>query len=149
MSDNFVYQLGVFRKRGIRNMRLVASLAIKDVLEAAQTPQRSAKYTGGAYVVGKIPVLHNVLRESLMSSKNGGGWARGSTSYLAVTSALNMGDVLSFYWDTPYALRIERGFRGTDSFGRNYNQGGRFFMTTAFERFNEFVRARAAEVNKK
>lgn len=145
---DFGLQLGVFRKKGIRNMRQVAALAIRDVAEAMQTPQTSAKFTGGAFVVGKIPVLSSVLRESLVSSKNGGGGAMGSTSYLAVTSNLQMGDVITFMYNTEYGLRIEFGFRGTDSLGRTYNQRGRLFVTTAAKRFREFVAQRAAEVNR-
>lgn len=146
---NFGLQLGVFRQKGIRNMRQVAALAIKDVAEAMQTPQTSAKFTGGAFVVGKIPVLSSLLRESLVSSKNGGGGAKGSTSYLAVTNNLQMGDVITFIYDSPYGPRIEFGFRGTDSLGRTYNQRGRLFVTTAAKRFRDFVVQRAAEVNRK
>ena len=145
---DFGLQLGVFRKKGIRNMRQVAALAIRDVAEAMQTPQTSAKFTGGAFVVGKIPVLSSLLRESLVSSKNGSGGAKGSTSYLAVTSNLQMGDVITFMYQSEYGLRIEFGFRGTDSLGRTYNQRGRLFVTTAAKRFQEFVTKRAAEVNR-
>lgn len=147
--NDFVAQLGVFRRKGIRNMRQVAALAIRDVAEAMQTPQTSAKFTGGFFVVGKIPVLSEALRESLTSSKNGGGALRGSTSYLAVCNNMQMGDVVTFTYDSPYGPRIEFGFRGTDSLGRTYNQAGRLFMTTAARRFKEFLIARAAEVNKR
>lgn len=145
MSD-FVLQLGVFRKKGIRNMRLVAARAIQDVAEAAQTPQTSSKFTGGSFIIGRIPVLEGVLRESLVTGKNGAGWVKGSTSYLAVATNLQMGDVIQMYWDTPYGPRIEFGFRGTDSLGRTYRQAGRLFVTTAAKRWQEFVNKRAAEV---
>ena len=145
---DFALQLGAFRQKGIRNMRKVASLAIRDVAEAMQTPQTSAKFTGGAFVVGKIPVLSSELRESLVSMKNGGGSIKGSTSYLAITTDLQMGDVVTFYYDSPYAPRIEFGFRGTDSLGRTYRQKGRLFVTTAAKRFREFIAQRAAQVNK-
>lgn len=146
---DFGTQLGVFRKKGIRNMRLVAALAIRDVAEAMQTPQTSAKFTGGAFVVGKIPVLSSELRESLVSSKNGGSGLRGSTSYLAVTTDLQMGDVIRFMYDNEYGIRVELGFRGTDSLGRTYRQAGRLFVTTAAKRFREFLAQRAAEVNRR
>ena len=136
---DFGTQLGVFRKKGIRNMRLVAALAIRDVAEAMQTPQRILfRYARD----GK-------LRESLVSSKNGGSGLRGSTSYLAVTTDLQMGDVIRFMYDNEYGIRVELGFRGTDSLGRTYRQAGRLFVTTAAKRFREFLAQRAAEVNRR
>ncbi len=142
---NFGQTLFIFRKKGIRNMKYVAGMALRDVMEGAQTPQTSAKFTGGAFVIGKIPVLENILRESLWSGRNG-AFTRGSTSYLAVTTGIQLGDMLSFYWSSPYARRIEQGFRGTDSMGRSYNQAGRFFLATNMEKFPVYLRQRAAEV---
>lgn len=128
-------------------MKYVAGMAIKDVMEGAQTPQTSAKFTGGFYMVGKIPVLDNILRESLWSGKNG-AWVKGSTSYLTVTTGLQLGDVVQFVWTSPYSMRIEKGFRGTDRLGRSFNQKGRFFLATNMAHFQSYLRARAAEVNK-
>lgn len=147
MAD-LVTGLKIFRRKGIRNMNLVAGGAVRDVMEGAQTPQTSAKFTGGSFVVGKIPVLWGPLRDSLQSSKNGGGVVKGATSYLAVTAALQIGDVVMFEWAQPYALRIEKGFRGTDRMGRSYNQAGRFFLATNAAKFRQFVEQRAAQVNK-
>lgn len=147
MAD-FVESIKIFRRKGIRNMKLVAGGAVQDVMEGTQTPQTSAKFTGGAFVVGKIPVLWGFLRESLVSSKNGGGSVKGATSYLAVTAALQIGDVVTFEWQEPYALRIEKGFRGTDRLGRTFNQAGRFYLATNVAKFRQFLEQRAAQVNK-
>lgn len=138
--------LVLFRKKGIRNMKYVAGMAIKDVMEGAQTPQTSAKFTGGSFQVGKIPVLDNILRESLWSGKNNAGWIRGSTSYLTVTTGLQLGDVISFVWSSPYSMRIEKGFRGVDRLGRHFNQAGRFYLATNMAKFHSYLQARAAEV---
>lgn len=147
MAD-LITGLKIFRRKGIRNMNLVAGGAVQDVMEGAQTPQTSAKFTGGTFIVGKIPVLSEQLRESLISSKNGGGATKGATSYLAITSSVKIGDVLMFEWAQPYALRIEKGFRGVDSMGRSYNQSGRFFLATNAAKFRQYVEQRAAQVNK-
>ena len=144
----FGESLIIFRRKGIRNMKHVAGMAIKDVMEGAQTPQTSAKFTGGVFVEGKIPVLEEILRQSLWSGRNNSGWVRGATSYLSVTSGLQLGDVVTFYWSSPYAMRIEKGFRGTDRLGRSFNQAGRFFMARNLEKFPAYLRARAAEVVK-
>ncbi len=121
----------------------VASQAIQDVVEAAQTAQASASMTGGAFVEGKIPVLTGDLRNSLTV-----GGAKGGEAYVAAIAGMEVGDVLRFEWTQPYAARIEFGFVGTDSLGRSYNQAGRHFIGANAAKWEQFVAARAAEVNK-
>lgn len=148
MSD-FVTQLQVFRRKGIHNMRYVAGAALRDVMDRAQTMQASSSFRGGAFTVGKIPILKQFLRDSLKSGKNGAGWVMGSDSYETVTATIKLRDVLMFEWTAPYALRIEKGFRGTDSLGRTFNQAGRFYLATNMAKFPAFLAARAAEVRRK
>ena len=145
----FAAQVAGFRAKTLKNLRYVAINAIQDVMEAAQTPQPSAKRTGGTFIEGRIPVDTSALIQSLVSSRNGGGGGgKGELSYTTAIAGLQIGDTLLFSWTMPYAMRIERGFRGTDELGRTYNQAGRHFVGKNAARFQEFVNARVAEVRK-
>jgi hypothetical protein len=143
----FAAQVEGFRTNTLKNLRYVAINAIQDVVEAAQTPQPGVKKTGGTFIVGRIPVGDtSALIKSLSTGINGSAGSKGQTSYIAVLAGLDVGDVITFEWTMPYALRIEKGFVGTDSLGRTYNQAGRHFVGANAARFQDFVSDRVREV---
>lgn len=144
----FAAQVADFRNKTLKNLRYVALNAIQDVVEAAQTPQPGVGRTGGAFIEGRIPVDTGALINSLATGLNGGAGAKGSTSYVAVLAGLEIGDMITFEWTMPYALRIEKGFVGTDAAGRTYNQAGRHFVGKNAARFQDFVSQRVKEVAK-
>ena len=126
------------------DMNYVAKQSIQDVLEGAQTTQRGITQGAESFEVGKIPVgLTADLVNSLTVEGN-----RGADAYVVAISGMEMGDVLTFEWTVDYAARIEFGFTGTDSLGRNYDVPGRFFVGANAAKFPQFVDARAAEVRK-
>lgn len=143
----FAAQVAGFRNKTLKNLRYIAINAIQDVVEAAQTPQPGVGRTGGTFIEGKIPVDTGALIQSLVSSRNGGGGAKGELSYTTALAGLQIGDTMLFSWTMPYALRIEKGFTGTDSRGRTYNQAGRHFVGKNSARFQEFVNKRVAELS--
>lgn len=142
----FAAQVADFKGRTLKKMRYVATQAIQDVMEAAQTPQPGVGRTGGSFIEGRIPVDTSALINSLTSGKGAGGGTKGALSYTTAIAGLQIGDRLQFAWTMPYAMRIEAGFTGTDSRGRTYNQPGRHFVGRNAERFSEFVAARVKEV---
>lgn len=144
----FAAQVAGFRNKTVKALRYVAVNAIQDVMEAAQTPQPSVKRTGGTFIEGRIPVDTSALINSLTTGINGSAGAKGSASYAAVLAGLDIGDVITFAWTMPYALRIEKGFVGTDKLGRTYNQAGRHFVAKNAAQFQSFVNARVAEVSR-
>jgi len=129
-----------------KNLRYIAVNAIQDVVEAAQTPQPSVKRTGGTFIEGRIPVDDSVLINSLVTRINSRATEGSELSYVVALANFEVGDQLQFAWTAPYALRIEKGFVGTDARGRRYNQEGRFFVAKNAGRFSEFVKKREAEV---
>lgn len=129
-----------------QNIRYIAVNAIQDVVEAAQTPQPSVKRTGGTFIEGRIPVDDSVLINSLVTRMNGRSTEGSETSYVVALGGFELGDELQFAWTAPYALRIEKGFTGTDSKGRKFNQEGRHFVGKNAARFSDFVRQRESEV---
>jgi len=146
MAKTFAAQVADFKGRTLKNMLYVAVNAIQDVMEAAQTPQPGVGRTGGTFIEGRIPVVSSDLINSLTAGRGSGGGAKGALSYTTAIVGMELGDRLTFAWTSPYALRIEAGFRGTDILGRTYNQAGRHFVGKNAERFSEFVAARTREV---
>jgi len=129
------------------DLKYVATAAIQDVVEAAQTTQLGVTRGADGFEEGKIPVgLTSDLVNSLVSSVNGSPAGEGESSYDAAILGFEVGDTLSFAWTMEYAMRIEHGFTGTDALGRSYNQAGRHFVGANAARFPEFVENRAAEV---
>jgi hypothetical protein len=145
--ETFSAQVAGWRDKTLKNLRYVAINAIQDVLEAAQTPQPGVARTGGTFIEGRIPVVSSDLINSLSSGLNGGGGLKGSASYVAVLAGLEVGDVATFEWLMPYAMRIEKGFVGTDSLGRSFNQAGRHFVAKNAARFQSFVDQRVKEIS--
>lgn len=129
-----------------QNIRYIVVEAVQDVLEAAQTPQPGVERTGGTFIEGKIPVVSSNLIDSLRSSLNGVPSGESETSYIAVLAGYDLGDEMEFAWTAPYALRIEKGFVGTDRLGRTFNVPGRRFVGKNVESFSQFVERRAREV---
>lgn len=146
MTKTFAAQIADFKGKTLKKMRFVAVNSIQDVLEAAQTPQPGVGRTGGSYIEGRIPVVSSDLINSLSSGKGSSGGAEGALSYTTAIAGMQIGDRLTFAWTSPYAMRIEAGFTGTDSLGRRYNQAGRHFVGRNAERFSDFVAARVREV---
>lgn len=127
-------------------IRYIAVNAIQDVVEGAQTPQPGVKRTRGTFVEGKIPVDTSALIQSLVTRIAGRSSEPSQTSHTAILSGFQLGDQLQFAWTMPYALRIEKGFVGTDALGRTYNQEGRYFVARNAARFPDLVREYAKEV---
>lgn len=80
--------------------------------------------------------------------KTGGNY-RAPAHDAAIASA-KLGDTLCLAFVAAYARRIEYGFEGTDSLGREYHQSGRAMVRLGVERFPEFVLSavRMAEANR-
>lgn len=81
------------------------------------------------------------------SGKKGSKYRAPETA--AVIASAKLGDTLSAGFVAVYARRIEYGFVGTDSLGREYNQQGRAMVRLAIQRFPEFVQAAIAEANRR
>lgn len=139
MAKTFRAQLEDFAKLTKQNMKYVAVNAIQDVMEAAQTPQPSAKRTGGSFEEGKIPVDTSALINSLVSGVNDSFGAPEKDSYVVVLAGYDLGDYMRFAWTAPYAINVEAG---------TSKMRGRHFVGKNAARFSEFVNRRVAEVRK-
>lgn len=118
-------------------MRDVFAESVQDVLDSAQLPEKKG---------GRMPVVTSQLRNSLISGLNGSFGNTGAESYVVTLSGLELGDIAQFAWTAPYARRIELGFTGVDSLGRNYEQSGRHFVGASAAQWPQFVAANAARI---
>lgn len=144
MPRSFTADLSRLTEKAKANMNYIAKQAVQDVLEGAQTTQRGITQGATGFEVGKIPVG---LTADLVNSLTVDG-AKGADSYVVAIAGMKLGDVMEFAWTAPYSARIEFGFVGTDSKGREYEQAGRFFVGENAAKFQQFVEARAKEVSK-
>lgn len=101
------------------------------------------------------PIDTGFLRSSLTAGINGsvpqGPNAEYGSNYndqrlLSVISQLKLGDKVSLVYQAPYARRLEYGFTGFDSLGRQYNQAGRFWITAAGQNYRSIMRRAATRL---
>lgn len=103
-------------------------------------------------IIANTPVVTGNLRGSYFAAVNSipsGAGTAGRVSSVAINALaanLNPGDVYFMGNTAAYARRIEYGFVGADSLGRQYNQQGRFYMRRALERVDEIAAAAAARI---
>jgi len=112
---------------------------LKDATQSVIAVAQTSKGNGG-----RMPVITNNLRNSLQSSIAGGASGEGESSHILVAPRMEGGDVATFTWgngDVPYARRVNDGFTGADSLGRNYSQVGAHFVEGAVDEWPAIVRA--------
>lgn len=59
---------------------------------------------------------------------------------------IKLGDRVSMVYQATYARRLEYGFTGVDSLGRQYNQPGRFWIAAAGSKWRSIIRNAAARL---
>lgn len=107
-------------------------------------------------VLDRTPVDTGYLRASLVITYDGpvpmradarssGDWSYDPPLYSLQIAASSLGDTLYASFTAAYARRIEYGFQGADSLGRQYNQEGVGMVRLAAQRWQEFVDRSTAE----
>ena len=109
---------------------------LKDATQSVIAVAQQTKAKGG-----RMPVDTNTLRDSLESSIAGGASGEGESSHILVAPLMEGGDVATFTWTAEYARRVNNGFTGADSLGRNYSQVGAHFVEGAVDQWPAIVRA--------
>ena len=116
---------------------------LKDATQSVVAVAQQTKAKGG-----RMPVITNNLRDSLQSSIAGGASGEGKSSHILVAPQMKGGDLATFTWgnsEYPYARRVNNGFTGADSLGRNYSQVGAHFVEGAVDQWPAIVRASIAK----
>ena len=109
---------------------------LKDATQTTIAIAQTSKGHGG-----RMPVITNNLRNSLQSSIAGGASGEGESSHILVAPLMKGGDLATFTWTAEYARRVNNGFTGADSLGRNYSQVGAHFVEGAVDQWPAIVRA--------
>ncbi len=105
----------------VKYMSNAAALGLKEgTSEAAGIFEQEAKLL--------VPVDTGRLRDAIHTDHT---LDTPEVQQFTVTPAYDASNEYGF--DPPYARRIELGFIGTDSLGRNYHQAAQQFMAPAFE----------------
>lgn len=135
------FAAGIRRKNELtkKQMRKIAVDSISDVMEGAMSSARGVS-AGGTLIEGKIPVVSSDLIKSLVSGSQSGGQQVGADSYVVVIAGMELADFLTFVWDIGYSRRVEKGFTGTDSLGRQYQVPGWHFMSLNAAKFADHVK---------
>jgi len=113
---------------------------LKDATQSVVAVAQQTKAKGG-----RMPVDTGNLRNSLQSSIAGGASGEGESSHILVAPLMEGGDVATFTWTAEYARRVNNGFTGADSLGRNYSQVGAHFVEGAVDQWPAIVRASIAK----
>jgi hypothetical protein len=133
--------ISAWGERAKRNLRQVCAIAFQDICGEILRPASE----------GGWPVVTGFSRNSWFASINqlpqaSAGTSNPEASYIAVAASFELGDVLYFGNMAAYARRLELGFIGQDSLGRQYNQQGRFIVQNVMNRADEIFAAAAARV---
>jgi len=132
----------------------------RETEEAAVATLHLASKNFRAELLANTPIDTGNLRASLLTSaadlgsgpniKAGPyqeyGSAGNETAANNVIDGLYLGDQVYFVYRAPYAMRLEYGFTGIDSLGRQYNQAGRFWIKRTGDRWPAICRAAATQL---
>jgi len=135
---SFAAQVKAWGEKAKRNTALVFR-------ESVQSLARDLTY--------HTPLVTGNLRRSLMSSTvsmpttRDGEFAEISGQTEFTIAGLEIGDTFYLGFQAKYARRVNYGFTGADSLGRNYNQSGQFFVEATAAKWQSFVNAAVARVN--
>ena len=102
--------------------------------DSTQTVIRTAQKTKAKG--GRMPVITNKLRGSLVSTIAGGASAVGEESYIMAAAGMTGGDVAYFTWTAEYAAAVNNGNRG---------RPGAHFVEGAVDQWPAIVRASIAK----
>lgn len=138
-GKTFTASVKAWGDKALENAELVLKASAQELMDIAQLPTAQG---------GRMPVITGTLRNSLVSGLNGAMNQGGGDSYALTIAGMKLGDTAQFAWVAAYARRIEYGFSGQDSLGRNYNQSGRHFVGAAAAQWQRIVAENAAKVVK-
>lgn len=153
---SFSAQIKAFRDKTVDKLELVFKESVQRVIALMQEPGPS-KARGGPGGPGKLPVDLGFLRASLVATLNSpttgiqvpssdvGVYAYNEGSVQLIILAAKLGDSVYAVYTAAYARRIEYGFVGVDSLGREYNQDGYGFVRLAASQWQNVVSEVAAE----
>lgn len=152
MALSFGDQIKNWRNKTEQRMELVFQESIQELAKEINTPREKG---------GNMPVDTGFLINSITAainsrpvgpSKKPKGYSQpvwDSAPFLLVVNSAKIGDKVTVGWTAEYAQRMEFGFTGQDSLGRNYNQKGFGFVRLAVQNWPQIVKKVTRRVDKR
>lgn len=146
---SFAAQVNSFVLQTNARMLAVFRESSQRVITVMQTPVGSG---------GSMPVDTGFLRASLrvyngavfgapaLTASVKGAAAYNVTAAVAAISNAQLGETITALYLASYALRVNYGYVGKDSLGREYNQSGYLFVELAAQQWPSIVRQVSAEL---
>lgn len=149
-QKSFSASIEKWAKATMEDVENVFKEAAQRVIEKMQTVGPSKARPGGG-AGGHMPVDTGFLRASLVASLNSpttgitvapkdvGAHQYNEGQVSLVILSARLGDSIYAVYTAAYARRLEYGFFGVDSLGRQYNQGGYGFVRLAAQQWPKIV----------
>lgn len=143
MSKSFAAQVGKWASQSEKRITAVRNASI-DALAAEMVKTKGQG--------GRLPFDTGNLALSILASKSGmpsvkdGKFSGGNVG--AVTATLQPSETVWIGYQASYARRMNYGFVGADSLGRNYNQSGNYFLEHAIKQWPAIVAKTASKLQK-
>ncbi|WP_313242162.1 hypothetical protein [Stenotrophomonas sp.] len=139
MANKFGDQVKAFSEKAKAMQLAIFRESAQRLFEEANTQEGEG---------GKMPVDTGFLRNSRAASTEGMP-ADGAMDPNVVFAGMELGQTVWAGWTAVYAMRMEHGFQGADSLGREYTQAGKGFARAAAQRWDFIVAEVTAEVKGK
>ncbi|MGQ5245400.1 hypothetical protein AB8813_09120 [Xanthomonas arboricola pv. corylina] len=136
MASKFGDQVRAFAEKSKQRQTAIFRESAQAVMDQANTPKAKG---------GKMPVDTGTLLNSRAASKDGPATSESGDPAL-IFAALQLGEAVWAGWTAAYAMRMEHGFSGKDSLGRQYEQAGNGFMRAAAQNWDFIVNEVTAKV---
>ncbi len=145
MASSFSAQVDAWARKSEKTLERVFKTAAQKVADRVLLPVERG---------GNMPVDTGNLRRSLLASTAiMPGVQRGVVEFpdnggqiSLVIAGANITDTIYLGFQAAYARRVNYGFTGTDSLGRQYNQSGRGFVGAAAQQWQQIVNESVKEV---
>lgn len=138
MAKSFAESVTNWVRQSEARMTAVFQESAQEVIYEAQRPKSRG---------GNMPVKDGFLRNSGQATLNqplttvtekpegyaGTDWS--ADEVVLVINRATLKDTIYFTWTAAYAARMEYGFTGKDSLGRQYNQAGNGFLRLAVQQW--------------
>lgn len=138
-GQKFSAQVAAFRDKCNRRGLAIFRQSAQEVAQRAGVPEARG---------GKMPVDTGNLRNSVGASTTGMPGANAQPPELVLLT-VQLGDSIYVGWTAAYAMRMEYGFQGEDSLGREYSQAGKGFLRSQVQLWPAIVAEVTAEVRRR
>lgn len=138
MASKFGNQVRALNEKVKQRNLAIFRMSAQRVAEIASVPEAQG---------GRMPVDTGFLANSVLASTNGMPGSSGQPVPVVLLT-VRLGGIVYVGWTAAYAMRMEYGFMGQDSLGREYAQTGKAFLRGALQQWTNIVNDATIEARK-